>query len=121
MDILQYSELVHLLFWPSRLFKSKAKNITNLAALRYMKRENVSRSVDVLHPKTPLLQLRINESSKNSFWKHVINNTDWALYKEQGSKKLEFQFGLLASSSHVFLVKGHCLFILQDDSCPLGR
>lgn len=87
VDILQYSELVHLLFWPSRLFKSKAKNITNLAASRYMKREIVSRSVDVLHSKTPLLQLRINESSKNSFWKHVINNTDGALYKEEGSKK----------------------------------
>ena len=83
-----------------------------------MERENVSLSVDVLRSKTPLLQLPINETLKNSFWKHVINNTDWALYKEQG---LEFQFGLLASSSHIFLVKGHCLFILQDDSCPLGR
>ena len=86
-----------------------------------MERENVSLSVDALRSKTPLLQLPINESLKNSFWKHAINNTDWALYKEQGSKNLEFQFGLLASSSHIFLVKGHCLFILQDDSCPLGR
>ena len=64
-----------------------------------MERENVSLSVDVLRSKTPLLQLPINESLKNSFWKHVINNTDWALYKEQGSKNLEFQFGLLANSS----------------------
>lgn len=68
-----------------------------------MERENVSLSVDVLRSKTPLLQLPINESLKNSFWKHVINNTDWALYKERGSKNLEFQFGLLASSSHIFL------------------
>ena len=42
VDILRYSEVVRLLFWPSGLFKSNTKSITNLAASRFMERENVS-------------------------------------------------------------------------------
>lgn len=68
-----------------------------------MERENVSLSIDVLRSKTPLLQLPINESLKNSFWKHVINNTDWALYKEQGSKTLNSSLAFWQAALTFFL------------------